>query len=66
MSAHEHELDESEPRPPPRLSHLIAVLLELSMVTVFGVHHSWVGLLLALAYLWFSATLALFARYFFD
>jgi hypothetical protein len=45
---------------PPRLSHLLAVALELSMVVVFAANRSAVGLVLCAAYLWFSATLALF------
>ena len=57
----EHVLDRpKEPRPPPRVGHLLAVLLELSMVAVFAAEHSITGLCLALAYSWFSATWALF------
>lgn len=44
---------------PPRLSHLLAVLLELAMVAVFMYERSWVGLLVAALYSWYSATWAL-------
>ena len=58
------ELAEERPEPPkpPRLGHIIAVLLELSIVATFTVHHSVVGLLLCAGYAWFSATWALFTR----
>lgn len=44
---------------PPRLSAIVAALLELSMLGVFAYHRSVVGLLLAVAYAWFSATWSL-------
>lgn len=55
------ELAEDRPKAPklPNIPTLIAVLLELSIVFMFTVHHSVVGLLLCLAYFWFSATRAL-------
>lgn len=46
------------PKPPdPRM--FLAVALELAMVATFIAHRSWFGLLLALAYGWFSATRAM-------
>ena len=44
---------------PPRLSHLFAVSLELGMLGVFMYERSWVGLLIAVPYSWYSATWAL-------
>ena len=44
---------------PPKLSAMVAALLECSMLAVFAYHRSVVGLLLALAYAWFSATWSL-------
>jgi hypothetical protein len=52
-----------EPRP-PRIGPLIAVALELGMVSVFIFDRAWVGLALALGYAWFSATWALLAGVF--
>ncbi len=46
-------------RRPPRIGMYIAVLLEVGMVTVFVAEHSVVGVLLAIAYSWFSATWSL-------
>jgi len=40
---------------PPRPGAFVAVSLELGMLAVFAYHHSLVGLVLALAYSWFSA-----------
>lgn len=58
--------ERAEDRPdapkPPSGSHLIAVLLEISMVNVFIAHRSILGLALAAAYAWFSATWALLLR----
>lgn len=45
---------------PPRLSHVVAVVLELAIVATLAAHHSVVGLVLCVCYLWFSATLAFF------
>jgi len=58
------ELAGDRPRTPkpPRLSHIVAVILELSIVATLTAHHSYVGLGLCGAYAWFSATWALFAR----
>lgn len=57
-------MDVTEDRPrtpePPRPAHYVAVALELSMVVVFAANRSVTGLVLCAAYLWFSATLALF------
>jgi hypothetical protein len=57
-------MDLAEDRPktpkPPRLGLIVAVMLEISVVATFTVHHSVVGLLLCAAYAWFSATWALF------
>jgi hypothetical protein len=51
------DVDELTRRPePPRLSAMLAALLELSMLAVMAYHRSVVGLALALAYAWFSAT----------
>lgn len=49
-----------DPKPPPRPSHILAVCLEIGMVATFVAHHSVVGLVLCVAYAWFSATWALF------
>ena len=51
---------EKEPKP-PRIAPLIAVALELAMLGTFAVDRSIVGLLLALAYSYFSATWAMLA-----
>jgi len=49
---------------PPRPSMVIAVALELSMLVTFIVHRSIAGVVLWLAYLYFSATwAALFDAY---
>lgn len=45
---------------PPRLSHVVAVVLELAIVSVLVAHHSIGGLVLCVAYSWFSASWALF------
>jgi hypothetical protein len=56
-------MEDIEPTPtPPGLGHIIAVILELSIVATFIVHRSAVGLLLCVAYAYFSATRALFAK----
>jgi hypothetical protein len=53
-------------RPPPRglkISHVIAIALELAIVAVLAGHRVWEGLVLVAAYAWFSATwAALFNR----
>jgi len=55
------ELVQDKPRAPrPRPGLLIAVALEIGMVSTFAAEHSVTGLLLAAAYCWFSATWALF------
>jgi hypothetical protein len=58
MNAEDALRDELNPKPP---SHgpLIAVLLELSMLTVFVMERAWVGVGLCVAYFWFSATCAM-------
>jgi hypothetical protein len=57
------ELTQRRPTPkPPAPSHIVAVLLEWSIVAVLASHHSVTGLVLAFFYAWFSATWALFAR----
>jgi hypothetical protein len=49
------------PKPPNRL-HLLACALEAAIVAAFIGHRSILGLLLCLAYGWFSATWALVFR----
>lgn len=58
MTAREHAL-EHKPEP-PRWSAYLAVVLELAIVAVLAAHHSVAGLVLALAYAWYSATWSLF------
>lgn len=54
-------MEDIEPTPePPSIGHIIAVILELSIVATFIVHRSAIGLILCVAYLYFSATRALF------
>lgn len=55
----DHALDKTRTPEPPRLSAIVAALLELSMVAVFAYHRSVLGLVLALGYAWFSATWSL-------
>jgi hypothetical protein len=54
MSANE-EVWKKDPEP-PRIGPMIAVALELAMLSVFAVEKSWVGLLLWIGYFYFSAT----------
>ena len=51
-----------DPKPPklPRTNHLIAVVLELTIVITFIGNHSLFGVALCGAYGWYSATWALF------
>jgi hypothetical protein len=58
----EHAEDRPQSPKPPRLSHLIAVILELCIVATLVAHRSVMGLLLCAGYAWFSATWALFRR----
>jgi hypothetical protein len=44
----------------PKFPHVVAVVLELSMLATFIANRSIVGILLAFAYAWFSATWAMF------
>jgi hypothetical protein len=55
----DHAIDKTRPPEPPRLSAIVAALLELSMVATFAYHRSVVGLVLALVYARFSATWSL-------
>lgn len=48
--------DRLQPPKGPRLGMMIAVALELSITVTFASLKSWFGLLLCVAYLWFSAT----------
>lgn len=47
---------------PPSILHMVAVLLELAIVTTFIANRSLFGVALCVAYCWFSATYALFER----
>lgn len=58
MNAEDALQDELDPKP-PSYGPLIAVLLELSMFTVFVVERAWLGVGLWVAYFWFSATCAM-------
>ena len=51
-----------QPPPPLTLHHLLAVVLELLMLASFVQGRSVAGIILWVAYLWFSATWAAFAR----
>lgn len=59
------QLAEDRPKlpKPPSLPHSTACALELGMVATFIAHRSIVGLLLCVAYAWFSATWAMFRGY---
>lgn len=56
-------LDKRKPEPPKPAAY-IASLLELGMLAVFSVKHSWAGLILWLVYFYYSATLYLLASLF--
>lgn len=60
----EKVIDRPTNKRPPRLGPYVAVVLEVSMVGVFAYHHSIAGLLLAVGYVWFSATWSMFAGHF--
>jgi len=45
---------------PPRLSHVLACMLEMAIAATLIANRSIVGLLLCVGYLYFSATWALF------
>jgi hypothetical protein len=48
-----------KPFKPPRVSHVIAVLIELTLLADILAHRDGLGMGLCLGYAWFSATWAL-------
>lgn len=49
-----------EPKKPPNPRLVVAVCLELGIVGTLVAHHSVLGLVLCVAYAWFSATWSFF------
>lgn len=57
------EAEKHPQKEPPGFGMVVAVLLELGIFTTFVTCRSVVGMLLCVAYVWFSASLCFFVRW---